>query len=88
MGELCAGSTWLEINTEETFQPCTWGKILERIQLYLGVPAKVQAATDCQVFKDDEPDCHPKPVPHYEHCEGAYLGRMRGHDIPHWAQNW
>ena len=61
--------------------------MLERIQLYLGVPAKVGNATDCAVFKE-EPDCHPVAVPAYERCGGAYLGRMRGHDIPPWAKDW
>jgi hypothetical protein len=26
--------------------------------------------------------------PDWETCDNAFLGKLKGHDVPPWAQNW
>eukprot|EP00241_Pyramimonas_parkeae_P005478 CAMPEP_0114248588 /NCGR_PEP_ID=MMETSP0058-20121206/13654_1 /TAXON_ID=36894 /ORGANISM="Pyramimonas parkeae, CCMP726" /LENGTH=378 /DNA_ID=CAMNT_0001362007 /DNA_START=268 /DNA_END=1404 /DNA_ORIENTATION=+ len=84
---ITSGSTWMEMNVEETYLPCTWSKLLERILLYLGVDGRhLEQGKDCEVFP--QPACAVEPQPQSETCDRAYLGRFRGHDVPTWARGW
>jgi hypothetical protein len=54
---ITSGATWMEVNTEETWEPCAWVKILERVMAFLQVdPRALEGAKDCDVFKW-KPDC-------------------------------
>jgi hypothetical protein len=54
---ITSGATWMEVNTEETWQPCSWAKVLERVMVFLQLdPRTLTYAKDCDVFKW-KPDC-------------------------------
>lgn len=44
----------------------------------IGVSETLAAATPVQV--ELQPD--------WEKCDNAFLGKLKGHDVPPWAQNW
>mmetsp|Transcript_32505 Transcript_32505/g.45080 ORF Transcript_32505/g.45080 Transcript_32505/m.45080 type:complete len:379 (+) Transcript_32505:74-1210(+) len=85
---ITSGATWMEINTEETMDTCTFPKVLERIFLHLGVTPETKNINDCSMYLEVKHKCPMVEQPHSDTCGRGNLGRIVGHDVPRWAVGW